>query len=236
MKFKFDINRYTWLGYPLFVIMFVVTCTNVLLSSQEQVREVFSKKSQVESVEEQVEKLEDKLEALRALDQQALTQDLDLMTAAVPAARQVWSMISGIRQAASESSVILDSYRVSVGDVREATSAARTAKKDDHGLDIRSSFEVNDLTSLATLSEQLNGLLPLLRVVSIKFASNKADLVIEGAWNPRKGVLNDVREPLPVFLQNVESVMPFLVDRVAAPDLSSVKNEGVVFVGGAKLF
>ncbi len=235
MRFKFDINRYTWLGYPLFVLMFVITCTNVLLASQEQVQDVFSKRSQIQSVEKQVGQLKDKLETLRAIDRQALALDLDLLTTAVPASRQVWSMISAIRHAASGSLMILDSYRSSVGDVREATFSARLAKNDTRALDIMASFEVNDLTSLATLSEQLNNLLPLLRVSSVKFSSNKADLVIEGAWSPRKGVVNDAKKPLPDYSQMLERAKAILLERTVVPSLSQDEGESIP-VGGVKLF
>lgn len=236
MRFKFDINRYTWLGYPLFVLMFIISCTNVLLASQEQVQAVFSKRSQIQSVENQVEQLKGKLEALREIDGQALSSDLDLLTTAVPASRQVWSMISAIRHAATSSLVVLDSYRSSVGDVREATFSARLMKKDSGALDITASFEVDDLTSLAALSEQLNNLLPLLRVSSVKYSSNKADLVIEGAWIPRKGATNDVKKPLPDYFQNLERAKLILVERKPVPSVSNLEGEPLLPVSGVKLF
>lgn len=216
---KFNINKHTWLGYPIFAILFIVTSVNILMASQDQFRDLFAKQNQVKTVEEQVANLREKVNVLESLDLSSSGTDLELLASAVPPTRQVWSMILGIRQAAVDANVVLGSYRVSVGDVRLATSSA-TPSVNDVALRITAAFEATELTQITSLSRQLYGMRPLLRVTSIRFTPGKADLVIEGAWSPWGALATDVNAPIPDYKTAVSEATPLISDLLNAATLS----------------
>ncbi len=217
---KFNLNKHTWLGYPVFAVLFIVTSLNILLASQDQFRDLFAKQNQVKTVEEQVENLRAKVRDLESVDLQTAGMDLELLSSAVPPSREVWSMILGIRQAVTNSALTLSSYRVSVGEVRVASSSATPSEDRDAVLKISAAIEVSELIDVVTFSKQLNNIMPLLRVASIRYVPGKADFVIEGAWSPWGTTVTDVNGTLPDYEAVVNEVKPQVVGLTNAATLS----------------
>lgn len=210
---KFELKNYLWIAYPIIVVIFMIFGAKTILSIRGNLSLLIAQKTQSETVEERVNILRTKVDTLTDLDLEQAGSDLELLTAAVPPSRQAWHMILGIRQAALDSGAILDSYRVGVGDVREASGSA--VFKGSDLIKISTSFEVTDLAQLTALVTRLNQMMPLLRVSTLTYDAAKTDIEIEGAWNGWGQTVSDVTTPLPQYapvLQQVKEKLSGFVD------------------------
>lgn len=199
---RLTLTHWRWLGYPLGVAVLVVTSLSWLSDSWHRLSE---RRESLVSQAHQLADLKEKVAVLQATDVSAQLQNLQFLSQVVPPKKQVWVLVGELKAAASASGAVLDSFRGAVGEVGATPSAKATQT-----LDLEVTFGVTSGEQLVRLLTVVEESLPLVRVKRVRYQVGKAQMEVEGVWQPLPKVTLSPSQPLPQTTAEVRQLAQHL--------------------------
>ncbi len=190
---QIDIRKYTWLIYPVVVVLGILA-SSVFLLAPSFWQNLFSTAAAVQQATTTANNLQTKLRTLAAVNVPTETDNLTYLLSILPSSKQIPILISQLQSAAADTGTVLESYRFDAGDI----SATQSAKPVGDDLILSVTYIVSDISTLKNLLANLAGRTPLLAVHEVHFLTGKVDLKIDALWSPlAKLAAAGPNEPLP---------------------------------------
>ena len=174
-------NKWLWVLYPTLVLIFVVYTAITVFSNADTWAQLTQKREDVQVQEEKAAQLRKKLATLANFDTTKAQSDLKELLDTLPDARLAWSLITEIKNAASQSEVELKEYKSNAGNVKQATAGAVLA--DESGVVLTMSARVPDIVRLRRFLNVLTSQKPLVRLLRLTFTGGAMQLTVEGGWS-----------------------------------------------------
>jgi len=196
--FGVKVEDWTWVTYPILVVVMIVVGLNFFLSGGvESLDRMLVKPTQTHQEELEAAQLEVKLNKLRAINTEDLLLKMKKLLVAVPPSKRVWLLLAELQLSASEAGMTIYKSAVPV--------AAEVAASDLLSLTVvynESSYE-----NVILLMESLQKLKPLIKVVTVEYKENKATVTVESAWSAWQSVASQVGMDLPEYNQEVNQAL-----------------------------
>ena len=209
--FGVKVEDWTWVTYPILVVVMIVVGLNFFLSGGvESLDRMLVKPTQTHQEELEAAQLEVKLNKLRAINTEDLLLKMKKLLVAVPPSKRVWLLLAELQLSASEAGMTIDSYKATVGDVKEASESAVPVAAEVAASDLLSLTVVYNESSyenVILLMESLQKLKPLIKVVTVEYKENKATVTVESAWSAWQSVASQVGMDLPEYNQEVNQAL-----------------------------
>ena len=209
--FGVKVEDWTWVTYPILVVVMIVVGLNFFLSGGvESLDRMLVKPTQTHQEELEAAQLEVKLNKLRAINTEDLLLKMKKLLVAVPPSKRVWLLLAELQLSASEAGMTIDSYKATVGDVKEASESAVPVAAEVAASDLLSLTVVYNESSyenVILLMESLQKLKPLIKVVTVEYKENKATVTVESAWSAWQSVASQGGMDLPEYNQEVNQAL-----------------------------
>ena len=209
--FGVKVEDWTWVTYPILVVVMIVVGLNFFLSGGvESLDRMLVKPTQTHQEELEAAQLEVKLNKLRAINTEDLLLKMKKLLVAVPPSKRVWLLLAELQLSASEAGMTIDSYKATVGDVKEASESAVPVAAEVAASDLLSLTVVYNESSyenVILLMESLQKLKPLIKVATVEYKENKATVTVESAWSAWQSVASQVGMDLPEYNQEVNQAL-----------------------------
>lgn len=165
-------------------------------------------RKEIKTQETKITKLTQKLNDLNALSEKELQDNLNLAMSSLPAEKDFFQVIEGIKNIFGQEGILLSDFKFNVGDVSTASAEAGKSKtKEQNFFTINLSFlGTEEKTQMAV--SRLEKSLPLLSVESIKFLSENASSSGQFETYLNSMTLRSYFSPLPKNLGSVDSPLP----------------------------
>lgn len=228
MSAKYQLSDWVWVFYPVLTVVFMLVGINYVVNNgQASLNSLMVNQEQIEAERQRVENLRLKLELLKTIDKETSLKQLEKMLVAMPASRQVWLLINELKIIGQRSGMAVESYKGSVGDVREATESASVATESAQQkvespkeMVLLIVYELADINKLATALAESEKMLPLVKIVSVNFEKGKAEINMEGAWSAWPRFVNDPERQL-VFTRGQISQTITKLEKFEVPEIST---------------
>lgn len=220
---KFKIKYWVWVSYPILVATFIAISAIVVLNNKDKFAAMVERKEKIAVEEARIAGMKKRLAILQSLDVKSESENLKQMIRAVPTSKMVWSLVTELKQAAADTGAVLETYKGSVGNVKEASAEAELVEENTpFELDV--TYEVADLEQLGNLLKNLESRVPLIKVNKMRYGAGLVDLTIEGAWKAWESVV-DPGADLPEYQSDLEKVKMLLAGFVKFDELSVEGSE-----------
>ncbi len=162
------VKKWGWLGFPLLVGVGIVVSYGWLVAGPDQIwRKLRMNGEEVKVAEVEVAKLKSKLDKLNWMDVAGQREMLNRLEKVVPGQIQFMLLIGGVNQAASESGLRLEKYKVGKSETRQV---------------LEVSLQTGDVGKLIDWINNMEKQLPLVRIVRISYREGRAEVVVEQMW------------------------------------------------------
>ncbi len=180
-----DLKKYGWLAYPIGVGVAIIVSISILFGPHGLWVKMAQSGEQVKAQTIAAANLRTKLARLQAVNLQVENQNFEYLISVLPAQKNLPVLLSQISQAASNSGVILDSFKGHVGEVAASESATPPTNTavDTGQLQLVVSLTVGSFDQLKQMIDKLESSLPLVEVEQVKYADVHAEMVVKGDWN-----------------------------------------------------
>ncbi len=188
-----EIKKWSWLVFPALVGIMIIFSFGKLVAGPNQIwRKLWLNEGKVKAAEVEVAKLKNKLDRLKQVDvagQQKLLADLGK---AVPSQMQPMLLVGEMNQAASESGMVIEKYRI-----------------DDSGKQqlLKVSLMTGDMGKLIAWVDSMERWLPLVKIVGINYKDGRADIEVEQWWKESAASGAKPDDELPETAKKIKIVM-----------------------------
>jgi Tfp pilus assembly protein PilO len=213
--FGIRISEWSWVLYPVIVVVIMVVGVNFWFSGGvESLDTMFIKPTKIAQEQKEVALLRTRSEQLKSVNKDEVMEKLQKMLIAEPASKKVWLLLAELQASASTSGVLIENYRANVGDVKEASEAAKPVSDVPGGdvLSLKVEYRLHDFSELIKLLGILQKMLPLVRVVSVEYDTAGLRLGVESAWAGWQRVDAGGTGVLPEYAAGVEKALKSTTD------------------------
>lgn len=210
MKIPSYLLPYSWLAYPIGVLLLILFSLNFFFGKQSQFLSQLAEKRQKNSETRQtLAKLNSKLTTLKQVNTVQMNDDLGWMDQVYPGKQPFEAVVNELRFAALTANSTLTSYK----------SSANT----DETVNYSVNFEVPDFVSAQKIIASMQSTLPLLAVNKITYSGSSLTADIISGWSPVSPVSVKIDEPLPEAAANIPQLRAKLAT-YQAPVVEQVTN------------
>ncbi|KKU03169.1 MAG: hypothetical protein UX99_C0003G0008 [Candidatus Amesbacteria bacterium GW2011_GWB1_47_26] len=210
-----EVKKWSWLAFPLLVGVMTVVSFGKLVAGPDQIwRKLRLNEGKAKATEIEVVKLKSKLDRLNRVDTAEQGKVLSELGKAVPSQIQPMLLIGEMNQAASESGVAVEKYRIDNSETRQA---------------LQVSILTEDAGKLIDWVNNMEGWLPLARIVGISYENDRAEVTVEQVWKESAASGTKPEDELPETGERVKSLLSKLGDfREIGTSSAQTKDDGAV--------
>lgn len=187
-----EIRRWSWLMFPLLVGVTIVVSYSWLVAGPNQIwQKLWVDQEKVKAEEAEVAKLRSKLDILSRVNVESQREILDRLEKVVPSRMQTMLLVGEMSVAASESGVVMESYKTGNGGPQQ----------------LGVTLQTGDAGKLIEWINNMEKWIPLVKIFRIDYGGGKAEVVVEQAWKELEVSGARPGDELPEISGKVEKVM-----------------------------
>jgi hypothetical protein len=214
LSFEKIVKNWLWVLYPVVVLVFLLFSTNYLFGANSRMQDFLKRQEKVDDEQGQISELKKKLIVLNSVDPEKAKLDLAELLKAVPASKKVWVLVSELKAAAVDSDASVSAYTGRGGQVKEASESA-VVDTEVLGLDVE--YNVGLFTDLVKVFENMEKMLPLIKIAKVNMDENMFKVSAIGAWANWVKVSGDANIPLPDYVSAVNKAKEKIAENSELP-------------------
>ena len=207
-------KKWIWVGFPLGTIAFVLYSLMFLFGGEGRAAKFMEDQKKVKDEQVKIAVLKDKMAVLESIDAKKTEEDLTAMLSAVPASKEIWTLIRQLKQAGAVLGMNVLSFEGMAGVIGEASESAQA---DPNVVKVTVEYSSGDFSQVAGILGILEKYKPLVKIVKVDYDKSKAELVVNGAYANWVKIAADHDSPLPPISQETETVKGQLADLEELP-------------------
>lgn len=188
-----EVKKWAWLVFPALVGIMIIFSFGRLVAGPDQIwRKLWLNEKKAKAAEIEVAKLKNKLDRLNRVNVSEQQKTLADLGKAVPNQFQPMLLIGEMNQAASESGVVIEKYRIDNGEKQQ---------------DLKITMLTGDAGKLIAWVNSIERWLPLVKIVSVSYKDGRAEVVVEQAWKEVVAMGAKPEDELPDAGEKIKAVM-----------------------------
>lgn len=219
-------KKWVFLGYPVGTVIFVMYTLWFLFGGEGRAAKFMEDQKKVEDEQIKISALKEKMDILQKVDAKKTEEDLSTMLSAVPATKEIWTLIRQLKQAGTVSGLSVETFTGQAGVIGEASESAQA---DPNVVKIIVEYRDADFSKLAGLVGTLETYKPLVKIVKVDYEKSGLELEVNSAYANWVKIAVDPDSPLP-RVEGVEEVKADLVNLVELPEEAIESSLGGVAV------